>query len=372
MRIGLHPLWLDSDPYGGIATYWSALIENLGVLDTRNRYLVYYTNAETARRGTSYRPPHIEARVLNADSLWIELPLRLPLDLLRSPVDLLHVQMLAPPWCPAPFVQTINDIAWETNPEVFPRAVLWRLKFLVPRSARRARRIITVSEYSKGLICERYGVPPERVVVTPHGVTAGYRPVTDADRLAQARQRYDLERPFLLHVGKLQARKNLVRLVQAFKRGVVAAGLPHVLALVGPRTWMSDEIFEEIERQGVGDRVVVVGEVPVEDLPTLYSAAELFVFPSLAEGFGLPPLEAMTCGTAVMSSSASSLPEVVGDAGILVDPYDVDAMAEAMVEVLRDDGVRAHLVARGLERASTFSNENMARLTMAAYEAALR
>ena len=238
--------------------------------------------------------------------------------------------------------------------------------------ARKHRLGVILASDAEADICERYGVPPERVVVTPHGVTAGYRPVTDADRLAQARQRYGLERPFLLHVGKLQARKNLVRLVQAFKRGVVAAGLPHVLALVGPRTWMSDEIFEEIERQGVGDRVVVVGEVPVEDLPTLYSAAELFVFPSLAEGFGLPPLEAMTCGTAVMSSSASSLPEVVGDAGILVDPYDVNAMAEAMVEVLRDDGGRADLVARGLERASTFSNRNMAQLTMAAYEAALR
>lgn len=369
MRIGLHPLWLDSDPHGGIATYWTALIENLGQQDSSNDYVVYYTHPRAADRGRCYRPPRFAARVLKPSSLWLEIPFSLPFDLLRAPVDLLHVQLLAPPLCPAPFVQTINDIAWETNPEVFPPSVRLRLKLLVPGSARRARLIITVSEYSKGLICERYGIAAERVVVTPHGVTPGYRPVTDAQILDAVRRRYGLERPFVLHVGKLQARKNLVRLVQAFRRGVVNAGLPHVLALVGPRTWTSEGIFKAIEDEQVQDRVIVIGEVPLEDLPTLYSAADLFVFPSLAEGFGLPPLEAMSCGTAVVSSLASSLPEVVGDAGVLFDPYDVDALAEAMVELLRDASLRAALEQRGLQRATLFSNENMTRLTLAAYAA---
>jgi glycosyltransferase involved in cell wall biosynthesis len=371
VRIGLHPLWLDSDPHGGIATYWSALIENLGGLDTDNDYVIYYTNALAAKLGESYRPAHFGARVLKPSSLWLEIPFSLPLDLWRSPVDLLHVQLLAPPICPVPFVQIINDIAWETNPEVFPRSVLLRLKLLVPGSARRARRIITVSEYSKTLICERYGIAPEMVAVTPHGVTDGYRPVTDSEALAAVRLRYGLERPFLLHVGKLQARKNLVRLIQAFRRGVVAAGLPHVLALVGPRTWTSEDIFRAIEDEQVQDRVIIVGEVPIGDLPALYSAADLFVFPSLAEGFGLPPLEAMSCGTAVISSSASSLPEVVGDAGIQIDPHDTNALAEAMVEVLRDDGLRESLVLHGLQRATLFSNERMTRLTMDVYKEVL-
>ena len=370
MRVGLHPLWMDSDPNGGMATYWSALIDNLGKLDRDNQYTVYYTHPAAVSRSKEYRPPHFAARLLRPSSLWIEIPLSLPWELLRRPVDLLHVSMLAPPVCPAPYVTTINDIAWETNPEVFPRGLLWRLKFLIPRCARRATHIITVSEYSKRLICETYDIPPQRVSVTPHGVTPEYCPVTDITVLDSLRKRYDLPERYLLYVGKLQARKNIVRLVKAFKKGVVAAGLPHKLVLIGKRTWMSNDIFETVQGAGLSDRVLVVGQVPLTDLPAFYSGADLFVFPSLAEGFGLPPLEAMACGTAVISSSASSLPEVVGNAGVLIDPYNIDELAESMVELIRDDAKRSSLEQLGVARAKLFSNERMARLTMEAYETA--
>ena len=370
MKIGLHPLWLDSDPNGGIATYWSALIEELGRLDADNRYTVYYNHPEALARSVNYRPAHIGARIVRPASRWLEIPVGLPLEIMRRRVDLLHTQTLAPPICPVPFIQVLNDLAWETNPEVYPTRVLFRLRRLVPGSSRRALRIITVSEYSKGLICEHYGIPEDRVHVTPHGVTGHYRPITEPQRLADLRKHYNLPGPYLLYVGKLQSRKNLARLIEAFKKGVIKAGLPHDLVLIGARTWMSDEIFDAIKRCRVEDRVKVLGEVSLDDLPAFYSAADLFVFPSLAEGFGLPPLEAMSCGTAVVCSSASSLPEVVGDAGLQIDPYDVDALAEAIVSVLTDDRLRSDLEAKGLERSRLFSNERMARLTLEVYAAA--
>ena len=370
MKIGLHPLWMDSDPNGGMATYWSALIENLGKVDLGNEYTVYYTHPAAVTRSEKYRPSRFDARLVWPSSLWLEIPFSLPWELLRRPVDLLHVSMLAPPICPAPYVTTINDIAWETHPEVFPRGLLLRLKYLIPRCARRSVHIITVSEYSKELICETYKIPSERVSVTPHGVTDGFRPVTDETILDELRKRFGLSERYLLYVGKLQARKNIVRLIKAFKKGVVAADLPHKLVLIGKCTWLSNEILETIRSLGLSDRVLLLGEVQLTDLPTFYSGAELFVFPSLAEGFGLPPLEAMSCGTAVVSSSASSLPEVVGDAGVLIDPYNVDELAEAMVELIRDDTKRASLERLGLTRASRFSNERMAKLTLDAYETA--
>jgi len=176
----------------------------------------------------------------------------------------------------------------------------------------------------------------------------------------------------VLYVGKLQARKNLVRLLEAFDRVVRDRGFPHKLVLVGKRTWMSDEIFAALERLPSRERVVVAGEVPFDDLVALYGAATAFAFPSLAEGFGLPLIEAMACGAPVVSSNATSLPEVAGDAGLLFDPLDVDAIAKALADVLGSESLRRTLAQRGLARVAQFSNRRMAADTLAAYDAVLR
>jgi len=367
VQVGLHPLWLDSDPLGGIATYWTALFEHLAAVAPSTRYTVYFNDAAAMAR--SNLPGVFRPRRLWPSTRWIEVPVSLPLELYRRPVDLLHAQTIAPAICPVPFVLTVNDLAWETNPEVFPPAILLRLRKLVPRSAHRARRILTVSEFTKKCLIEFYGIDERKIAVTYHGVSSIYQPVRDPAALDRLRAKYKLPERFILHVGKIQARKNLARLVAAFN-SLVRQGLPHQLVLAGKPTWTSEEIFSTIESLGLSDRVILPGEVPLADLPVLYGAAEMFVFPSLAEGFGLPPLEAMACGTPVISSNATSLPEVVGDAGILVDPYDVDALARAMLEVSSSERLRRELAEKGIARAARFSNRRMAELTHAAYETA--
>ena len=370
-RIGLHPLWLDSDPNGGIATYWNRLIENLVEIAPPDlRFTMYF--ASDVSIATSHPPAAVEARVVRPASAWLRLPFAIPLEIRRRPVDLLHFQIIAPPVCATPFVLTINDIAWETNPELFPLPIRLRLKLLVGRNARRAAHVFTVSEYSKRLICERYGIPESRVTVTYHGVDERFRRLEDPAATAEVRARLGLDAGFVLYVGKLQARKNLVRLLEAFDRVVRERGFPHKLVLVGKRTWMSDEIFTALERLPSRERVVVAGEVSLSDLVALYNAATVFAFPSLAEGFGLPPLEAMACGTPVISSNAASLPEVVGDAGILFDPLDTDAIAKALADVLGSESLRQTLVEHGLSRVALFSNRQMAAETLAVYESVLR
>ncbi len=153
MRIGIHTLWMDSDPNGGIASYLKTLITHLGQIDARNEYTVYYAHSR-ALAGAEYLPARFRTRVLRPSSLWIEVPISLPLELLYRPVDVLHALIVAPPLCPVPFVQTLNDVIWETQPEVYPATVRLRLSMLVRSTARRARKIITVSEFSKKTIME--------------------------------------------------------------------------------------------------------------------------------------------------------------------------------------------------------------------------
>jgi glycosyltransferase involved in cell wall biosynthesis len=232
--------------------------------------------------------------------------------------------------------------------------------------------ILTYSEHTKRDVVETLGVEAERIHVAPLAAHEQYRPDLDPERLREVLGRHGLGgRPYVIYAGLVGARKNLARLVEAFHiLRQEAPSLGHRLVLAGGAFQMSEPIFEAIRALRMEGDVKWLGFVPFEDLPYLLGGAELFAFPSLYEGFGLPPLEAMACGTPVVCSSASSLPEVVGDAGLLFDPYRVNEMAESMHRVLADGGLRAELGRKGLERARLFSWEKTARLTLAAYEEA--
>jgi glycosyltransferase involved in cell wall biosynthesis len=294
-------------------------------------------------------------------------------ELRRHPVDVLHVQYTAPPFAPCPIVTTIHDLAFEHLPETFNRRSWMQLRLTVRSTARRAAQIITVSEYSREDIINSYGAPPEIVSVTPEAAPPGFTRVTTETELEKIRKIYGIESDYILSLCSIQPRKNLVRLIQAYsllRRSHPEGKLPQ-LVLAGKSGWLDKETRRAAQREDVSADVRFTGYVADEHLNALYSAATCFVYPSYFEGFGLPILEAMKCGTPVIAGNRTSIPEVAGDAALLFDPFDVQSLVEALKRILNDSQFRAALSVKALQRASEFSWQTTARLTLAVYEKAV-
>jgi glycosyltransferase involved in cell wall biosynthesis len=288
----------------------------------------------------------------------------LPLNLARLRPALLHATAYAAPltW-PGPAVLTIYDLTFLRYPRAFRRGNRAYLTVVTRLSARRARRIITISEHSRRDIVHRLGIPSERIVVAYPAVDARYQALAPA-AVAAFRQQKGLPDTFIFTLGTLEPRKNLAGLLHAY------AHLPvprPPLMVAGGAGWRYSPIFDTVKELGLESDVRFLGFVPEDDLPAWYSAARLFAYPSLYEGFGLPVLEAMACGTPTVTSTASSLPEVAGDAALTVNPTDDSALAEAMQAVLGDPGRQASMRSAGLRQAARFSWRVMADQTVATY-----
>ncbi|MCA1850121.1 MAG: glycosyltransferase family 4 protein, partial [Acidobacteria bacterium] len=335
------------------------------------QYTLYVTKDEAAERFQG-RWPHVSVRKTLPHSPLVRIPLTLTAELRRRPVDLLHVQYTAPPFAPCPVVATIHDLSFEHLPRTFKRRSRAQLRLTVRRTARAASRVLVPSEHTRRDVIDTYGIDPALVNVTPLAAPAHFAPVEDEGEVRRVRELYGIEGEYVLSVGSIQPRKNLVRLIQAYstlRRARTKDKLPK-LVLVGKRAWLYDETLRAVKEQGVEPLTILTGYVPEADLPALYTGALFFVYPSYFEGFGLPPLEAMQCGAAVVAGDRTSLPEVVADAGLLVDPFDTDAIAGAIARLIDDAGLRQRLRARGTERARHFSWRETARLTLKAYEQA--
>ena len=353
---------------GGNETYATNLIEALGEIDSVNQYTLYVTRREAVERFTN-RWPNFTARLTLPHTPVIRIPLTLSAELRRNPVDVLHVQYTAPPFVPCPIVSTIHDLAFEHLPQTFKRRSWMQLRLTVRHTARRAAQIITDSDYSRRDIIDTYRIAPERVTVIPVAASKRFAPVTDEVEMSRVRRLYGIESDYILAVGSIQPRKNLIRLMAAYanlRRRSTQGKLPR-LVLVGKCAWLFDETLSTIKELEVDQLVTLTGYVPEGDLPALYSGALCFVYPSYFEGFGLPPLEAMKCGAAVIVGNQTSLPEVVGDAALLVDPFKVDDISSAIERVIVDSNLRSQLRAKGLERAELFDWRETARKTLAVY-----
>ena len=267
-------------------------------------------------------------------------------------------------------VINIHDMAHARYPQHAHPVMGKHLTGKLRDHAHKAHGILTGSHHAKKEIVELLNVPEEKIRVVYHGVEDCFRPVTDTKVLHNIRKKYSLPEKFLLFVGMIEPRKNIVGLLEAFAGLCKDARFEHGLAIVGPKGWGFQEIFQKVRDLGLARRVVFTGYAPEEDLPALYNLADVFVCPSFYEGFGFPILEAMACGTPVIASAVSSLPEIGGDAPLYMDPQNTDEIVRSIKRVLEEDGLRNDMRQRGLARAQKFSWEAAARQTIQLWEEA--
>jgi len=348
----------------GNEVYVRSLLNAFGAQD-RECEFVAYVSADEAR---TFLPKRIQTRRIAANP-FIRLGFELGMRVRQDRPDLLHVQYTAPIACPVPVVVSVHDVSFLEHPEYFTWYRARQLQWTVRRTVRQAARILTGSEFSRSSILKVYGdLEEEKVVVVPNAAAPEFRPISREAATATVRDRFSVSAPFILSVGDIQPRKNQIGLIKAFARLVRAfPQLKQNLVLAGKETWFADRVREAARDSGVADRIQFFGFVSDADLLQLYNACDLFVFPSFYEGFGLPVLEAMACGRAVVSSNTSSLPEVVDGAAILFDPYAVDEITRAMADLLLDAELRARMERLGLQRAAHFSWQKTAQRTLAVF-----
>lgn len=302
--------------------------------------------------------------------VWLSHLAGVGLDRLVPGVELFHsTEHLLMPLRSAPTVMTVHDLAFKLYPAYHRRLNRWFLNSAMPLFLERATAIITVSESSKRDLMRVYGVPADKITVTYEAASPTFSPAP-AERVAAVRSAYGLPERYLLTVGTIEPRKNLIRLVQALQ--ILRRSDPDLtLVIVGGAGWLYQDFFELLEKLEEPRSVLLSGFLPDEDLPAVMSGAEALVMPSLYEGFGLPVLEAMACGTPVVSSSASSLPELGGQAARYFDPHDAAQMASVIQTVLADQGLRHEMRRLGMAQAASFSWERTVRETLAVYQRVL-
>lgn len=346
----------------GIGYYTANLLQGLAKLSSEHSYTLLY-------------PENMLATDLPANVQLMEAKRWLwrvsPVDVLgiSKKFDLYH----EPNYIPRPFrgirVVNVYDMSYRLYPKYHPSRRVAMLRFFEGRM-KRANRIITVSRSAKQEIIELLKVDADKVVVTYPGVSKRFRILNVSDvHGMEVRKYYNLPENFILYVGTIEPRKNLVRLIEAYSRVKATMGNTGVkLVLAGGKGWLNEEIYQRVQELNLTNEVIFTGYILDEHLPTIYNMALAFVYPSLYEGFGLPPLEAMACGVPVISSKVSSLPEVVGDAGILIDPYSVDELSDAILRVVSSTELRKRLSNDGIKQASLFTWEKCARETLTVYE----
>jgi len=286
----------------------------------------------------------------------------------RWGADLLHVQYVRPPLSDVPCVTTIHDISYEHFPALFTRRTRLRMRLSIRWSARNSALVLTGSRHAREDLLSTYGLREDRVEVTPYAADPRFRRL-DAAAVRDRLERLSLPADYLLCVGNLQPRKNLPRLLEAYAR--LPAEVRPPMVVVGQAAWLYDEIHRSVRELSLDGAVHFTGFVEAEDLVALYNGAAVFAYPSLFEGFGLPVLEALACGTPTLTSDRSSLPEVAGDATVLVDPESVESIAAGLERLLCDSDLRTRLSIAGPVQAAGFSWDRCAELTVAAYNRVL-
>jgi glycosyltransferase involved in cell wall biosynthesis len=354
--------------FSGVVRYTHELIRALAPR-LADPPIVYLTRADDGLDGGSvdivrapFRTPNEYAR-----AFWEQTVV--PRDVRRRRPDVYHSpNYILPLALNCPSVVTVHDLAFLDRSVHRLRSHLY-LSALATYAIRRATRIICVSRYTARQLAARFPRAAGRVRVIGEGVDSRFGPQPDAV-IQRFRRRFGLVDPYVLFVGTIEPRKNLVRLIEAFSAAVRGHAFPHRLVIAGGDGWMNRSVRQAYDNSPARDRIVFTGYLPEDELPAAYAGAEIFAYPSLHEGYGLPPIEAMACGTAVLTSNVTSIPEVVGDAALLIDPEDTAAITDGLTQLMREHGQRKDLAEAGQAHARQFSWSDVARRTIAVYREA--
>ncbi|HZD94819.1 MAG TPA: glycosyltransferase family 1 protein, partial [Candidatus Sulfotelmatobacter sp.] len=348
---------------GGNETYYRQLIRGLAQDASRNHYTLFHTHPFTLDEIEN--DPRFALRK-TAKNPVVRLTAALPAALREIQPDIFHCQYVQPLWGNGRTVVAIHDLAHEHFPEFFHPLEALRMKKLVRWTAKKAQHILTISQFSAADIAERFSLPRNKITVAYLSASPDFHPRDKQfcqDHLARA---YGIRSPFILYIGRIQARKNLPRLVEAFAC-VRKKGADLQLVIVGKKDWQSEMLAARVSELGLESTVIFPGFVPFNDLPLFYNAAELFVFPSFFEGFGLPVIESMASGVPTITSFGSSLQEIAGDGALLINPAETDSIAAAMDKILGDRDLRERLAAAGIQRAKQFTQDQLVKNTLAVY-----
>ncbi|HTI14944.1 MAG TPA: glycosyltransferase family 1 protein [Dictyobacter sp.] len=378
MKIGINGMFFQT-PTVGSGAYVIQLLKALREIDTENEYVVLgpQPNKSTTSNSPyrSYPVPTLAAKNDNIEKIVWE-QLTGPAAAHKEQVDLFHVPYFAPPLIPrTPTIVTIQDVIPLRLPAYQPNGKVKAYMKLVAHASHHATKIIAISEHVKQDIIDVLHIPAEQIQVIYQATGDEYQPVTDPAKIAAARARYGVGERYIFYLGGMDQRKNVLQLVRAFAQLYKQSGDTNLqLLIAGNPEKQTGALFPDprpvAASLGVTDKIIY-HFIDEEDKAAIYSGASVFVFPSLYEGFGLTPLEAMACGAPVVCSNRTSLPEVVGDAALSVDPENTNAMAEAIHKVLTDKDLQQDLSARSLQRASMFSWRKTAEQTLAVYTEAL-
>lgn len=364
---------------GGIGRYTRNLIRALAQLDTENQYVLFVAGGWGEGDGLGPWPASFQLRSIPLSDRWVHilwqrLRLPVPVQAITGALDLFHSpDFVLPPTGRTPAILTVHDLSFLRVPQFFVPGFREYLEKAVLRAVDRAACILADSESTRVDLMQLMAVEPERVTVLYPGVESRFRPVKETDVLAAVRARYELPGRFILGLSTVQPRKNFDGLIEAFRRLLArSSDEPEIaelhLVIAGGKGWMYEDTLALVKLGGLEDRVHFPGFVAEADLPALYCLAAAFAFPSWYEGFGLPVLEAMACGTPVVAADNSSLPEVVGEAGLLVDAGDPDALSEALGRLLGDEALQGRLSRAGLDQAQRFTWEEAAQQLLHVYE----
>jgi len=364
MRIGIFVVMAGRNA-GGPETYEHGLVRNLALLDSDNEYHIYCFSQRAADSFCLTRP-NIFFHVLPPLPRALGMAYHLPRAVKTNGLDFLHAAYIPPPFSPVDYAFTLHCSSTFMRPELFPPLVRWRLNGLIWRGMNTAQQVLCVSANVRDLAIDNYHVPEDRCSVIYNGVDDHFKPVSkEAQNLAK--DKYGITKPYMLFVGRFEPRKNMLRVLEAFNQYRNDIDPDVELVLAGNKTWSGSEVDKTIQRLKLSQHVIETAHIPNAELPALYAAAEVFVFPSLWEGFGVPVVEAMASGTPVLTSNLSSLPEVSGGAAELINPYSVDEITSGMERIIRHSDHRNDLIKKGLVRAKAFSWRKTAQQALEVY-----